>query len=306
VRAYCAMGASFTVRDQDASSVVAKCSGFLFAIAFIVLSNCWLQYRPYITSVITAILSLVAALAMNTIEWSVLASTDVATYTQAMVLIMACFGLLFLHGGYVVWQLVEAPRYAARWDDDSSVCSACCCAAAEGYYVLFVAIAGAVLRFVEPMVRETRGYHRANSTMRYGGGSGSCVYSIVAVIVSAAMFVAALLFQVFATFGRLGGGTVSLAMPAPYLILTPISIAVRSSVRNNQTKVWMNWTNCYPVTVHTFCAAWPLVLNNAGVVDDAQTVLGVLCNLSLAVAVRLATDVVEQPPLRTSTLGLCV
>jgi hypothetical protein len=207
-----------------------------------------------------------AAVVMNTIEWDRFTSSQTLIHTQAMMLVMVCFVSFFIQGGYVIWRAVEAP---------------CVCTDAEAYFVIIVSIGASVLRFTEPLVRDTNmqkiPYKRAIQ------GTPNYAFNIAATIASAAFAVSALLLQAFATFGRLGRG-ISILVPAPYAVVLPFVVVVRSIARIQGTYVWNNWAHCTTVALHTFCTFWAVVLYSTEYIDTAQAILCFLSNVCLMIA----------------------
>ena len=91
----CSLFVYLIIGDKSNSEMVSEASGALFAVACLLLANCWLVDAPYITSVTLSISSMCAAVVMNTIEWDRFTSSQTLIHTQAMMLAMVCFVSFF-------------------------------------------------------------------------------------------------------------------------------------------------------------------------------------------------------------------
>ena len=155
--------------------------------------------------------------------------------------------ILFLQGGYVIWQAVQRVQLSGNLQHPH-VCNTC--TPTEGFYVILMIAASSVMRFVEPLLRETE-EPRAS---QLGGSVPDHAFNICAIITTAALIMSALLLQTFAALGRLGN-TASLLVPVPYIVMIPCITIVRTTARDELigNHVWRNFTRCSSVAGHAFC-----------------------------------------------------
>jgi hypothetical protein len=268
--------------NDSGSALAAKSSGAVFALALLLLCSCWLQHSPSIVSVMLSFLSISAYVTMNTIEWDIVFTPVEAVHMQAVILISVCFFVLFLQGGYVIWQAVQ--RDCALPGND--VCNTC--TPTEGFYVILMIAASSVMRFVEPLLRETE---EPRASQR---SAPDHAFNICAIITTAALIMSALLLQTFAAFGRLGN-TASLLVPVPYIVMIPCITIVRTTARDELIgdHVWRNFTRCSSVAVHAFCIFWPVVLYTTDHIDEPQMLMTFIGNVCIMIATQLVICIVD-------------
>lgn len=277
------------------SDVVCTVSGALGGAASAILADCWLGHPPYIASTVVTGLSTVGAVALNTVEWEVVVSTNASVRSQVRLLMLGCFLAMFAHAAYATWHLAEAPRHPSSWSAhayDDAGCGAGCCASAEGYYVLFLCTSAALFRFGEPAVRDAlRRGHRGSPA--YAALSSDSV-EITVVVAAAALLCTGALLVALASFGR-HGSAAALLVPVPQLLLCGPTTVVGARGRVPHAVLWRAWSVVLSVGGYIFSLVWPLLLLHRRYLDSHQTALAAPGNACVLMAAHLVGMVLSAP-----------
>lgn len=271
------------------SKTAARMAGGMVGLAMAFVSDCWLEHPPFIGDVLGAMGSLGGLVVLNSIEWEVIVNPNDHVHQQVIIAMLLSYGIIFLQGGIVIWHLVQAPSHSSHWTDE---CHEACCAAPEGYYCLLVLSACSLLRFAVPLEgMNGQSYSNVNTAESYFGKSGSIAVTVGAALLS----VAAMLLQLFASFGRYGSNYAVLVL-VPIVTFMPMLLITRVKADQSGQRfgVWTGWACFIPSMLYCFSLLWPFALYHRHYLNGLQLGLSASALVCLLTAARCLVSIVGQ------------